>query len=510
VPKVVDKAAYFEKVGYKPHPKQWLFHNSRARFRVPCCGRRFGKSRMAGMDVQPLLHVPERRVWIVGPTYDLSEKEFRVVWDTMMVKLKYGQAKGVKKAYNKKQGEMYIEFPWRTRIECRSADHPENLVGESLDHVIMSEAAKHKKDTWERYIRAALSDRRGTADFPTTPEGYNWYHKIWQQGLDSDEPDFESWRFPSWENPFVFPDGRQDSEIKLVERTTTKAWFDQEYGADFSAFVGKIFSDWQEDVHVRAHRFNPDWPNYGCFDWGFTNPLAFVEFQVDPWGGVHVWREHYKAYWRLEQHIQFLKDRANPEGYRLDLTFGDAADPGAASYVTKHFAPCYAMPEAKSGTPQPNKDDERGKNRVQSGWREGIELVGSYLKIPEPSDVIDDLGEMTDEESLQFAEAAAAAVGPLLHVDPACKNLVREFNNYRAPASTGNTDRNVREAAQAYDDHALDALRYGMMHVFKLGVQHHLEEVYNPHDFQTEKHAAGSSTGGFTGDSGYFNTGMSF
>lgn len=471
--KVVDKTSYFEYVGYKPHPKQWLFHNSRARFRVPCCGRRFGKSRMAGMDIQPKLLVPERRAWIVGPTYDLSEKEFRVIWDNMIVKLKFGQDKRVRKAYNKKQGEMYIEFPWRTRVECRSADHPENLVGEALDHVIISEAAKHKKDTWERYLRAALSDRRGTADFPTTPEGYNWYHKVWQQGLNPDEPDFESWRFPSWENKVVFPGGRNDEEIKLVERTTTTAWFDQEYGADFSAFVGKIYGDWQEDVHVRSHVFNPEWSNYGCFDWGLTNPLAFVEFQVDPWGRVHVWREHYKAYWRLEQHLYYLKGRQergeNPPNYRLDCTFGDAADPGAAQYVSVHFAPCIADPRSKSGTV-----DEKGKARFESGWREGVELVGSYLKMRDFVDFSEAVtaSEMSAGELLQV---------PFLTVDPSCTNTIREFNNYRAPETR--SEINTREAAQRFDDHALDALRYGMMHVLKLGALGSLADVYTVQDF---------------------------
>lgn len=475
--KVIDKVAYFDKVGYKPHPKQWLFHNSTARFRIPCCGRRFGKSRMAGMDVQPKLLTPKTRVWIVGPTYDLAEKEFRVVWDTMIVELALGRNKRIKKAYNKKQGLMHIEFPWGSVLECRSADHPENLVGESLDHVIMSEAAKHKKDTFERYIRAALSDRRGTADFPTTPEGYNWYHKLWQQGLNHDQPEYESWRFPSWENPFVYPGGRNDPEIKLVESTTTDEWFKQEYGADFSAFVGKIYGDWQEDIHVRRHTFNPDWPNYGCFDWGYTNPLAFVEFQVDPWGRVHVWREHYKSFWRLEEHIAYLKTRDNPDGYRLDLTFGDAADPGAASYVSRHFAPCYAYPEAKQGTKQ---EQEKGKDRTQSGWREGVELVGSFLKVREPSDFVD-LTDMTSRLDLEYA---ASLREPCLWVDPNCSNLIKEFNNYRAPSTRNEV--NVREAAQKYDDHALDALRYGMMHVFKLGVQTHLSEIYSDRDFTEE------------------------
>src|SRR5690606_8213866 len=147
------------KIGYTPHREQALFHNSRARFRVPVCGRRFGKSKMAGSDIVPRSFLPDKMYWIVGPTYDLREKEFRVAWDAMIIGMQMGRDKRIKKAYNKKQGNMYIEFPWKTRLEVRSADHPENLVGEALDHVIMSEAAKQKLETWERFIRPALSDK---------------------------------------------------------------------------------------------------------------------------------------------------------------------------------------------------------------------------------------------------------------------------------------------------------------------------------------------------------------
>ncbi len=129
VPKI-DMVKYFEMIGYKPHPRQMLFHKSSARFRVPCCGRRFGKSMMGARDEEPRLLLPDRRVWAVGPTYDLAEKEFRVIWNDMIIGLELARDKRVRKAYNKRSGEMYIEFPWQTRIECRSADHPENLVGE--------------------------------------------------------------------------------------------------------------------------------------------------------------------------------------------------------------------------------------------------------------------------------------------------------------------------------------------------------------------------------------------
>jgi len=433
----IDKDKFFRAISYIPLPEQRLFHNSQSRFKVPVCGRRFGKSTMAGKDLEPELFIPKQRFWIVGPNYDLGEKEFRVIWNDLIIGQEMGKDKRVKKAYNKKQGDMYIEFPWQTRLEVRSAQHPESLVGESLHGVIMSEAAKHRTDTWERYVRAALSDHRGWASFPTTPEGQNWLYHLWQFGRNPEFPDYESWRFPSWTNTILYPDGRDDPEILLVERTTTREWFEQEIAADFTAFVGKIYGEFQEDLHVEHVEFNPAWPNYIGFDWGFVNPLAAVEFQIDPWDNIHVWRLHYKAYTTLEDHLNIMKARQQPPGYRIDLTFGDAADPEAALVVTQNFAPCIADPLAKSN------------------WREGVELVKTFLKLHQVG-TIDEFGTPLE--------------APKLFIDHSCRDLIREFNNYKAPSPTNGRDpKNPRETSSGIDDHALDGLRYGLMHIYKLG-----------------------------------------
>jgi hypothetical protein len=475
----IDQYKYFERINYQPLNWQHLFHRSEARFRIPVCGRRTGKSHGAGRDQEPKLLIPKQRRWIVGPTYDLGEKEFRVIWDDMIVYLKMGLDKRIKKAYNKKSGDMYIEFPWQTRLEVRSADHPENLVGEALDGVIMSEAAKQKQGTWERMIRPALADKRGDAIFPTTPEGFNWLYDLWSYGQDPEMVDYESWNFPSWMNEIVYPGGREDPEIILLERTLTSAFFMQEIGAEFGAFVGKIFSEWSDKTHIRKHVFNPLWPNYMGIDWGWTRPAAFVEFQVSPWDTVHVWREHYKEFMTLEEHIQFLKERENPPGYHLEMCFGDAAEPQSAAYVAQHFRPCVADPEAK-------------KDRTT-----GYELLGRFLKMrpagirfpdtdspvspvtphSSPADTMsfsaDGLwvpnGDEIDEFGTPYEE-------PGLFVDPGCKNIIREFNNLRAPEK-GALGNHAVELATKSEDHALDALRYGVMHVFHLGANAHLADV---------------------------------
>jgi len=474
----LDPRKYFEKIEYTPHSTgQWSYHKSKARFRVPVCGRRYGKSTMAGRDLEPKLFVPKKRFWIVGPTYDLGEKEFRVIWDDLIVNQQMGKDKRIKKAYNKRSGDMYIAFPWGTVLEVRSADHPENLVGEALDGVIMSEAAKHKPETWERFIRPALADKRGFADFPTTPEGFNWLYKLWQLGQDASIPEYESWKLPSWDNPAVYPGGRTDPEILLLERTTTYEYFMQEIGADFASFVGKIYGEFDESIHVKNHTFNPLWPNYIAFDWGFTNPLAAIEFQVAPDDTVYVWREHYRAYTRLEEHIALLKGRNQPTGYHLDLAFGDAADPEAAATVSEKLVPCLIDPMAKDN------------------WRQGVDLVKRHLKEYEVG-VADEYG--------------TPLTRPHLYVDPGCTNLISEFNNYRAKTAPKGT--NVPEMGAKIDDHALDALRYGLMHVFELGVNHHLSEVMDYAGVRggSDESSGSMFTSGSSSDSGLFVSGGQF
>lgn len=446
--KIIDKNKFFELVGYKPHKRQVEFHKSHARFKIAACGRRAGKTVMTAKDIEPLLMVPDKRVWLVAPSYSLGEKEFRIIWNDMIVKLEFGKDTSIKKAYSLRQGEMFIEFPWGTRIEVKSAERQDGLVGDGLDLVVMCEAAKHQKDTWDRFIQPALSDKRGSAIFTSTPEGQNFFYELWQLGNDNNEPDYESWQYATWDNNIIYPGGRLDPEILRMERQMSRDAFAQEIEADFTSFTGKIYKEFLERTHVRNHEYNPDWPNYGCWDFGYVNPQAFVEFQISPQDTIHVWRESYETNMVLGDHIDLLKSRMQPQGYKIDLMFGDAADPAAVEEICIKMGPCIADPLSKDN------------------WREGINLVKTFLKV-------------------------RADGQPGLFLDPSCKNGIREFNNYKA--AEGGKERDPREQAKKCDDHFLDGLRYGIMHIYKLGMRVRLSDVITLDELK-----------GGLGDSGFF------
>lgn len=262
---VVDRATLFEHVGYKPHSDaQQQFHDSKARFRTPCCGRRFGKSQMVGHDLTAYSFTPDSIYWIVGPTYKLAEKEFRVVYKDLE---KMGVLKKSKKSYNVKQGDMRIQTPWNCIIECVSAERPESLLGEGLSGAVMSEAARHLLSTWEQYIEPALSDLLGWADFPSTPRGFNWFKGLYDLGQLRNEADYDSWRYPTWLNSVRYPGGfdmkclhprrpngeyvcKCNKELIRIQRVASEQYFRQEYAADFTAYEGMIYPDFDERIHV--------------------------------------------------------------------------------------------------------------------------------------------------------------------------------------------------------------------------------------------------------------------
>ena len=59
-----------------------------ARFKVLACGRRFGKSLLTSIVALTVLFQPNRRIWIVAPTYDLGDKIYREIYSVLVTQMK--------------------------------------------------------------------------------------------------------------------------------------------------------------------------------------------------------------------------------------------------------------------------------------------------------------------------------------------------------------------------------------------------------------------------------------
>lgn len=436
---VLDVGKVFNKVGYSPHEPQQRLHAAQRlhRFCVVCAGRRTGKSTAGGHclvchayesyflkdTLDP--HGKRMEYWIVGPEYSDSEKEFRVLWGDLT---RLGFPLDKPGSYNDvKSGNMSVSL-WDGRflVHAKSAKYPGNLVGEGLHGVIMAEAAKLRPSIWVKYVRPMLADYKGWALFSSTPEGKNWFYDAWMRGAGEDNNDMGEWwsmRMPSWSNNVLFPGGRNDPEILSMEADLTEEAFNQEVGAEFNDFVGRVFKDFDEETHVKKLLFNPSFSTYACVDYGWTNPFVWLLIQKDIWDNVYVLGEAYGSHKRVDEvHHEILEKGLCPPALRV--FYPDPSEPGDTRILESNL-----KISSVGDTGGPIQDRLRL-------IRKGLEVPQHLRHLPDGH-----------EEKI-----------PKLFIDPSCKNLIREMNDYRYPETKEEANRNEAELPMKKDDHGPEAL----------------------------------------------------
>lgn len=458
----LDKFRLFEEIGWLPHEGQQAVLNSVIRNRVLSAGRRFGKSEIGGHELVPeailtwslrqrLENAGHRReFWIVGPEYTDAEKEFRVVYNTLK---KMDMPFDRPGTYNNPLGgDLHISlFGGLYQVHGKSAKYPDSLVGEGLSGVIMAEAAKLKERVWTKYIRPTLADFQGWSIMCSTPEGKNWFYRAWQAGQDPTRPDWASWRYPSWFNPYVYRHPTDaaavaeamrlasnnqklptavtdliDPEILALLRDLSAETFNQEVGALFTEFVGRVFKEFDEELHVGDFPFDPSWETYAAVDYGFTNPSVWLLIQVGPFDDVRVIGEFYQHGLTVDEFATEIQRRGlAPAGLRT--FYPDPASPGDSRALSQHL-----KVRSKGGTGGELKDR--------------LELIRRALRVP---------------EALRHLPMEHPERIPKLMIDRRCDNLIREMQDYRYPKSAEEAaadGKNAPELPMKKDDHAPEAL----------------------------------------------------
>ena len=222
---------------YRPHPGQRALHESDARFRVVSCGRRWGKTLAATAEmIRRAWEKPGSLSFWVAPVLRQSTIAFDLV-RRGMPREAVADIHKVDRRVGLSNGSV---------IEFKSAEIPENLRGFGIDFLVVDEAAFLAKDLWEEVLRPALSDRRGKALFIGTPKGKNWFFHLFCRGMDEKEPGWQSFSFPTANNPYIRAD-----EIEDARRTLPEAVFAQEYLARFIDEGAGVFTGVNDIIRAR-------------------------------------------------------------------------------------------------------------------------------------------------------------------------------------------------------------------------------------------------------------------
>lgn len=436
--KVFRKDLYFAETGYYPHQGQRLVHYNGARHRVLVNGRRWGKTLCGAKEAECMAFVKNflgqpQIGWIIGPEYSDCEKEFRVIYDSLRA-LGVDQV-STKFSNNVENGSMHIKTKWGFDIQCRSARHPESLVGEGLDFVLLVEGGRHRRKMWGDYVRPALSDKRGWSFTSGVPEGASensLLYSLFQRGQDESKKTWSSMTMPSWTNNIVFPGGRHDPEILEAADDLTDDEFDRQYGAKFVDSVGRVMKEWDDEDHIRDLSYNPKWPLYAAVDFGYTNAWVWLWIQTDPFNNIYV----------IGEHRFFLRDSE-------DIAVNEFKD----HPLTKHLVAAYVDPASPD-----DANILRRKLEIQTRANTGGELKTRLTLI---------------RTALKMRPAHLPDGHPdkraQIWVDRSCVELIREMGrDYRWPENK-NEQRNDSELPLDKDNHGPEALgRFFKGHMEKL------------------------------------------
>ena len=210
-------------------PWQQQVWNDQSRFKVVAAGRRTGKSRLAAwMLIVEALQADRGNVWYVAPTQGQARD---IMWLTL---LELGNPVIESSHVN----NMQIKLVNGAVISLKGADRPETMRGVSLKFVVLDEYADMKPSVFEQILRPALADLKGKSLFIGTPMGRNHFYELYNYGEKTDDKEYKSWHFTSFDNPLLDP-----KEIEAAKKSMSSFAFRTEFMASFEAASGGIFKE---------------------------------------------------------------------------------------------------------------------------------------------------------------------------------------------------------------------------------------------------------------------------
>jgi len=197
----------------------------------------------------------------------------------------------------------------------------------------------------------------------------------------------------------------------------------RQYGR-FTNLSGTVYKEWNPARHiVEPFRIPHDWLKIRMIDFGFNNPFCCLWGARDHDGRWWIYDEHYESQKLNVHHAQKIGERNWQDG-----------EPHFGQTFTDHDAQQRAELENYGIRCTP----------ANKAINQGIEYIRTLMHV-------------------------GADKLPSLVIFNTCRNLIREIPRYRWP--DGTDQRNPRDVPMDVDNHALDALRYGLYSMKSAGAK---------------------------------------
>lgn len=327
------------------------------------------------------------------------------------------------------QSQRCFLFPNGSRIKLGYCDLEKDVYqyqGQEYDVIGLEEATHFTESqmqfltTCNRSVRRDFSPRMYYTCNPGGV-GHGWVKRLFLDRQYREEETPADYRFiPArlTDNPVLMErdPGYRKSLLSLPEHLR-RAYLE----GDWDVLQGQYFPEFRRDIHVEPPCAIPaHWRRFRAMDWGYNDPCCVLWFAVDPEGQVLVYRELY---------------------VRRTLS-SDIARQVAALSQGERIAYTAASPDAWQ---QRGLGGAQGESIAEVFARGGVPLL--------PADNRRITGWQRVREALRTGEDGR----PGLVIFETCSNLIRTL-----PLLTYDAH-NCEDVSDACEDHAPEALRYGLM-----------------------------------------------
>lgn len=289
------------------HSGQRALLEGRRRFNTAAMGRRWGKT-MFGLE-QLLFEEG-------GATYGHPVAWFAPTYKLLLEVSEHCERTlgPILKTSNKTEGRMTLRTGGS--VDFWTLEDSDAGRGRKYKRAVIDEAAHAKllKDAWERSIMATLADLRGDAWFLSSTKGFNFFHELYSRGDPGNparDPDWASFRMPTWTNPHIHPD-----EIELARRTLPSLVFRQEYGAEFVVIgAGLMRPEYmrQSEPGIARRALAEGWKIGVGVDLAIStkttaDPSAIVVKAIEPDTGRRHTIEVRRGRWTMQETLQQIRE----------------------------------------------------------------------------------------------------------------------------------------------------------------------------------------------------------
>lgn len=229
---------------FTPHTKQKelidICLDDTTKYIIATIGRQWGKSFLAmNVLLKWALEDNHSQCMWVAPIYQQSKKVFTELSNLL-------SDVGITKSINK--SELTITFINGSVIYFRSAEREDNLRGNTLDYLVVDEAAYIRDTVWSQVLRATVLVRGKKVLFLSTPRGRNWFYELSLRGESEEYPQYKTFKGSSFDSPYISEQELLEAKLSLPEGI-----YRQEILAEFLDTGGEVFSNLKVNCNLTSY-----------------------------------------------------------------------------------------------------------------------------------------------------------------------------------------------------------------------------------------------------------------